>query len=152
MQYRFDIYSTLALAAVALVIGRLAVERVAFLKRYSIPSSVVGGMLFAIVVTGLRGAADLRIEFDPAMLTPLNVMFFTTVGLSADARSLVKGGKVLLLYFIVIVGALVLQNVLGVGLARLFDLHPANGLITGSIALSGGHGTAAAWGTKFVEE
>ena len=152
MQFRVDIYWTLALAAIALVIGRLAVERVAFLKRYSIPASVVGGMLFAIVVTLLRGTADVRIEFNSAMLTPLNVMFFTTVGLAADARSLIKGGKVLLLYFAAIVGALLLQNLLGVALARVFDLHPANGLITGSIALSGGHGTAAAWGTKFVEE
>ena len=152
MQFRVDIYWTLALAAIALAIGRLAVERVPFLKRYSIPASVVGGMLFAIVVTLLRGTADVRIEFDSAMLTPLNVMFFTTVGLSADARSLIKGGRVLLLFFIVIVGALLMQNVLGVTLARIFDLHPANGLITGSIALSGGHGTAAAWGNKFVEE
>jgi ESS family glutamate:Na+ symporter len=152
MQLRVDIYWTLALAAIALVIGRLAVERVPFLKRYSIPASVVGGMLFALVVTLLRGTADVRIEFDSAMLTPLNVMFFTTVGLSADARSLIKGGKVLVLFFIVIVGALLMQNVLGVTLARLFDLHPGNGLITGSIALSGGHGTAAAWGNKFVEE
>jgi glutamate:Na+ symporter, ESS family len=152
MQFRVDIYWTLALAAIALAIGRLAVERVPFLKRYSIPASVVGGMLFAIVVTLLRGTADVRIEFDSAMLTPLNVMFFTTVGLSADARSLIKGGKVLALFFIVIVGALLMQNVLGVTLARIFDLHPANGLITGSIALSGGHGTAAAWGNKFVEE
>jgi ESS family glutamate:Na+ symporter len=152
MQYRVDIYSTLALAAIALVIGRLLVDRVAFLKRYSIPDAVVGGMLFAIAVTLLRSTADVRIEFDPAMLTPLNVMFFTTVGLSADARSLVKGGKVLLLFFAVVVGALLLQNVLGVALARVFDIHPANGLITGSIALSGGPGTAAAWGTKFLEE
>ena len=151
MQFRVDIYSTLALAAVALVIGRLLVDRIGVLKRYSIPEAVVGGMLFALVVTIARGA-NVRIDFDPAMLTPLNVMFFTTVGLSADARSLAKGGKLLLLFFIAVVGALLLQNVLGVALARVFDLHPANGLITGSIALSGGHGTAAAWGTKFVEE
>ena len=151
MQFRVDIYSTLALAAVALVIGRLLVDRIGVLKRYSIPEAVVGGMLFALVVTIARGA-NVRIDFDPAMLTPLNVMFFTTVGLSADARSLAKGGKLLLLFFIAVVGALLLQNLLGVALARVFDLHPANGLITGSIALSGGHGTAAAWGTKFVEE
>jgi len=151
MQFRVDIYSTLALAAIALVIGRLLARRIEILKRYSIPDAVVGGMLFAIVVTAVRGV-DVAIDFDPALLTPLNVMFFTTVGLSADARSLLKGGRVLLVFFVVVVGALVLQNALGVTLARLFDIHPANGLITGSIALSGGHGTAAAWGTKFVAE
>jgi glutamate:Na+ symporter, ESS family len=79
-------------------------------------------------------------------------VFFTTVGLSADARSLVKGGKLLLVFFAVVAGGLALQDAVGVGMARLFDLHPANGLLAGSITLSGGHGTAAAWGQKFVEE
>ena len=79
-------------------------------------------------------------------------MFFTTVGLSADARALAKGGRLLLVFFVVVAGALVLQNVIGVAMAKAFDLHPAIGLMAGSITLSGGHGTAAAWGTKFLEE
>jgi ESS family glutamate:Na+ symporter len=146
-----DIWFTLALASAALVVGHLAVGRIAFLSRYSIPDAVVGGMLFAAIVTLLR-AGRVTVEFDPSLLTPLNVMFFTTVGLSADARSLLRGGRLLLLFFAVVAGGLVLQNLVGVGLAKVFDLHPANGLMAGSITLSGGHGTAAAWGTKFVEE
>ncbi len=98
----------------------------------------------------MRGGVGL--EFDPALITPLNIAFFTTVGLSADARSLAKGGKLLLLFFAVVAGGLVLQNVVGVGLARLFDIHPMNGLLAGSITLSGGHGTGAAWAGKFIEE
>jgi ESS family glutamate:Na+ symporter len=152
VQLSIDIWSTLALAAAALVLGRFLGQRIGFLSRYSIPDAVVGGMLFAVIVSLLRGAADVRLSFDPALLTPLNVMFFTTVGLSADARSLARGGKLLALFFVVVVGGLVLQNVIGVTLALFFDIHPANGLMAGSITLSGGHGTAAAWGSKFVEE
>ena len=152
MPISVDIYATLALAAAALIVGHLLTRRIAFLARYSIPDAVVGGMLFALVVTLLRGAGGVRVEFDPALLTPLNVMFFTTVGLSADARALVKGGKLLLVFFVVVAGALVLQDVIGVAMAKAFDLHPAVGLMAGSITLSGGHGTAAAWGTKFLEE
>jgi ESS family glutamate:Na+ symporter len=151
MNSSVDIYSTLALAAAALVIGHALVDRIAFLKRYSIPDAVVGGMLFAAAVTALR-AGGVGLEFDPALITPLNIAFFTTVGLSADARSLAKGGKLLLLFFAVVAGGLVLQNVVGVGLARLFDIHPMNGLLAGSITLSGGHGTGAAWAGKFIEE
>jgi ESS family glutamate:Na+ symporter len=151
MNSSVDIYSTLALAAAALVIGHALVDRIAFLKRYSIPDAVVGGMLFAAVVTALRGGG-VGLEFDPALITPLNIAFFTTVGLSADARSLAKGGKLLLLFFAVVAGGLALQNVVGVGLARLFDIHPMNGLLAGSITLSGGHGTGAAWAGKFIEE
>jgi ESS family glutamate:Na+ symporter len=151
MKLSIDIYSTLALAAAALVIGHALVGRVAFLKRYSIPDAVVGGMLFAAVVTALRGTG-VGLEFDPALITPLNIAFFTTVGLSADARSLARGGKLLLLFFFVVAGGLALQNVVGVGLARLFDIHPMNGLLAGSITLSGGHGTGAAWAGKFVDQ
>lgn len=151
MQIAIDIWTTLALAAAALVLGHHAVRRFDVLARYSIPDAVVGGLLFAAVVTALR-AGRVEVAFDPALLTPLNVMFFTTVGLSADARSLVRGGRMLVLFFLVVAGGLVLQNAVGVPLARLFDLHPVNGLMTGSITLAGGHGTAAAWGTKFAEE
>ncbi len=151
MTVDIDIWTTLALAAAALVLGHLLVQRSAFLARYSIPDAVVGGLLFAALVTAGR-AGGVAVSFDPALLTPLNVMFFTTVGLSADARSLARGGRMLLVFFAVVAGALVLQNAIGVGLALAFDIHPANGLMAGSITLSGGHGTAAAWGTKFVEE
>ena len=152
MQISVDIYATLALAAAALIVGHLLTRRIAFLERYSIPDAVVGGMLFALVVTLARGAGGVRVEFDPVLLTPLNVMFFTTVGLSADARALAKGGKLLLLFFAVVAVGLLMQNAIGVGMAKAFDLHPAIGLMAGSITLSGGHGTAAAWGTKFMEE
>ncbi len=152
MQISVDIYATLALAAAALIVGHLLTRRIAFLERYSIPDAVVGGMLFALVVTLARGAGSVQVAFDPALLTPLNVMFFTTVGLSADARALAKGGKLLLVFFAVVAGGLVMQNAIGVAMAMLFDLHPAIGLMAGSITLSGGHGTAAAWGTKLLEE
>jgi ESS family glutamate:Na+ symporter len=152
MQFSIDIFTTLALASAALVVGRALTQRVAFLSKYSIPDAVVGGMLFAAIITVARGVASVQVVFDPSLLTPLNVMFFTTVGLSADARSLAKGGKLLLVFFVIVAGGLAMQNAIGVGLAKVFDLHPANGLLAGSITLSGGHGTAAAWGQKFTEE
>ena len=92
MQFSIDIFTTLALASAALVVGRALTQRVAFLSKYSIPDAVVGGMLFAAIITVARGVASVQVVFDPSLLTPLNVMFFTTVGLSADARSLAKGG------------------------------------------------------------
>ncbi len=152
MDLDLDIFTTLALASAALVIGRALTERIALLSKYSIPDAVVGGMLFAVVITLARGAGSVRIDFDPALLTPLNVMFFTTVGLSADARALVKGGRLLILFFAIVALGLVMQNAIGVGMVKLFDLHPVSGLLAGSITLSGGHGTAAAWGQKFAEE
>jgi ESS family glutamate:Na+ symporter len=58
----------------------------------------------------------------------------------------------LLVFFVIVVVALAMQNTIGVVLARSFDIHPVNGLLAGSITLAGGHGTGAAWAGKFVEE
>ena len=54
-------------------------------------------------------------------------------------------------FLIVVVGLLLLQNALGIGMAKLLGLDPLMGLLAGSITLSGGHGTGAAWSKLFVE-
>ncbi len=76
--------------------------------------------------------------------------FFATIGLNANLASLRAGGKVLGTFLIVVVG-LLLQNALGIGMATLLGLDPLMGLLAGSITLSGGHGTGAAWSKLFVE-
>jgi glutamate:Na+ symporter, ESS family len=152
MKLGVDIYFTLALASLALVVGYLLIDRIKLLASYSIPAAVVGGLLFAALLTVLRGVAGIEVAFDGALLTPLNIAFFTSVGLAADARALAKGGKTLLIFFFVVAGGLVMQNTIGTSMALLFDLNPVNGLLAGSITLSGGHGTGAAWAGKFFEE
>lgn len=152
MEFKLDVYFTLAAAAAMLVIGQAVIDRVRFLSNYSIPAAVVGGLLGALAVTAVNGFGIAKLSFDQSLLSPLNVLFFTTVGLTADARQLKKGGKPLLLFLVLVVGALVLQNVVGLAAALAFDLPPVHGLIAGSITLSGGHGTGAAWAAKFAEE
>ncbi|MCB2021275.1 MAG: sodium/glutamate symporter [Burkholderiaceae bacterium] len=152
MKFDVDLYYTLTYAALALVIGYMLIDRIKLLASYSIPAAVVGGLLFAGLLTLVRGVAQIEVAFDGSLLTPLNIAFFTSVGLSADARALAKGGKTLVLFFVVVSAGLVMQNAIGVGLAMLFDMNPVNGLLAGSITLSGGHGTGAAWAGKFLEE
>ena len=50
MEWQFGIPATLAIAALVLVVGRRLIERVAFLRTYSIPEPVVGGLLAALLV------------------------------------------------------------------------------------------------------
>ena len=82
---------------------------------------------------------------------PLMMAFFATIGLNANLSSLRAGGKVVGTFLIVVVGLLLLQNALGIGMAKLLGLDPLMGLLAGSITLSGGHGTGAAWSKLFVE-
>jgi ESS family glutamate:Na+ symporter len=147
--WQVDVFFTLAIATALLVLGGKIVARVPFLSRYSIPDPVVGGLLAALVLT-IGYACGLRVEFSKAVAMPLNILFFTTVGFLADIRSVLRGGRLLFLYFLSIAGVLAFQNLIGGGIAMAFGLHPTNGLIAGSITLAGGHATGATWGPIFA--
>jgi glutamate:Na+ symporter, ESS family len=57
-----------------------------------VPAPVVGGCLIAIVLAAADGFANTRVSFDMTLKDTLLLIFFTTVGLAADARMLAKGG------------------------------------------------------------
>jgi ESS family glutamate:Na+ symporter len=146
----FDVPSTLACAALVLVVGRKLVDAVPVLKRYSIPAAVVGGLLAALIATVLH-TRGVMLAFDKSLQPGLMLAFFATVGLGADVRMLARGGKLLFTFSIAIAVMLIVQNVVGVGAAKLLGVDPLLGLLAGSISMAGGHGTAAAWGQKFSE-
>ena len=150
MDWQFGVAATLAIAALVLVIGRRVIERVAFLQKYSIPEPVVGGLVAALLIV-LIHVGGVRISFDTSLQPGLMLAFFASIGLGADARMLARGGVTLLLFTACVVGMLVMQNVIGVGTAWLLGIDPLIGLIAGSVTMSGGHGTGAAWGQKFAE-
>jgi glutamate:Na+ symporter, ESS family len=142
--------ATLAVAALVLIVGRRLIERSAFLQKYAIPEPVVGGLLAALLLTALH-AIGVGIKFDTSMQPGLMLAFFATIGLSADARMLVRGGGALVIFTACVVGMLVMENVIGVGTAKALGVDPLIGLIAGSVTMAGGHGTGAAWGQRFVD-
>jgi glutamate:Na+ symporter, ESS family len=150
VDWQFGVAATLALAALVLVVGRRLIERVAFLRKYSIPEPVVGGLLTALLISLLH-AGGVHLAFDTSLQPGLMLAFFATIGLGADARMLARGGIGLVLFTACVVGMLVMQNLIGVGAAWALGIDPLIGLIAGSVTMSGGHGTGAAWGQKFAE-
>jgi ESS family glutamate:Na+ symporter len=92
-----------------------------------------------------------QFSIDETLKDPLLLAFFATLGLGADVRSLARGGWKLVILLVLFVALMVMQCAIGVGLARLLDLHPLVGLLGGSISLVGGHGTAAAYAASFAE-
>ena len=107
--------------------------------------------MVALALLALR-AFDVEVRFDTSLQTPLMLAFFATIGLSADFASLKKGGRVVGIFLLAVIGLLVVQNAMGIGLATALGLDPLMGLLTGSITLAGGHGTGAAWGATFSEK
>jgi glutamate:Na+ symporter, ESS family len=146
---QINLLFTILAALVVLLAGRTLVAHTSSLKRFSIPPPVVGGVLVAILLAVADAIGGVRISFDMSLRDNLLLMFFTTVGLSADARMLTKGGPKLMIFLVVSTVFIAIQNFVGIAAAMAMDLHPVVGLLGGSITLTGGHGTGAAYGGRF---
>ena len=147
----FDMIQTTALAAVVLFAGYGIRRRVPVLDRFNIPAPVVGGVLFSALALALRQAGLVQFEFDTTLQAPFMNAFFTCIGLGVSLSLLRVGGPQVLLFWGLASLVAVLQGAIGIGLARAMDVNPFLGLITGSITMTGGHGTGAAFG-KLIED
>ena len=145
-----DPYFTLIAATIVLLVGRLLVHKVKFLKDFNIPEPVAGGLLAAVFMCLLYAYNKTSLEFDKGLRDAFMLFFFSSIGLSADFSRLKAGGKGLVIFLGVVALFIIVQNTVGIGLATALGENPIVGLITGSITLTGGHGTAGAWG-KILE-
>lgn len=142
---------TLALAAVVLFAGYGIRSRIGVLSRFNIPAPVVGGFVFAGLAMAMRHYGVLAFEFTTTLQSPLMVAFFTTIGLSASLGLLRVGGMQVVWFWVLASMLAAIQNGAGVAVAKVLGVNPMLGLITGSITMTGGHGTGAAFG-KLMED
>lgn len=152
MSYDLDAFLTIIAAVFVLIIGFFVVNNVGILKKYNIPEPVAGGLVAAVITYILFKQFNVTVSFDENIQQIFMLMFFTSVGLSASLGKLKEGGKTLVMFLGCVVIFVLLQNIVGISLAKLLGLDPLIGLITGSVTLTGGHGTAGAWGTVFENE
>jgi sodium/glutamate symporter len=145
-----DPYYTLIIATLVLLVGRFLVTKITLLKNFNIPEPVAGGLLAAVIIYLLYATTSTSLEFNTSLQDAFMLFFFSSIGLSADFSRLKAGGKGLVFFLGVVALFIVVQNLVGVGLATALGQHPIMGLVTGSITLTGGHGTAGAWG-KILE-
>jgi ESS family glutamate:Na+ symporter len=151
MTFDFDPVQTLGIAIMVLYTGMFVIQHSTFLRNNDIPIPVVGGLLFAIITGLAYGQFGFRLQFDMALKEPMMLAFFASIGLGADMRMLVRGGPQLLLFGVICVVYLIVQDGIGMMTAIGLDLHPLVGLLSGSITLSGGHGTGAAYAGRFSD-
>ena len=152
MTLHFDMMQTVALAAVVLFIGYAVRRRIGVLDRFNIPAPVVGGFLFAAVALVLRQAGILAFEFDSTLQAPFMIAFFTTIGLGASLGLLKRGGPQVILFWILASTLAVLQCGVGIGVATALGQDPLLGIISGSMTMTGGHGTGAAFGQLLEDQ
>ena len=146
MTIQLDMYQTIAVAVVVLMLGNFLKHRIAILERFCIPAPVIGGVIFAIFTCVCYVTGFAEFSFDDILKEVCMVFFFTSVGFQANLKVLKSGGKSLIVFLGLVIVLIILQNLTAVGLAKLLNLNPLIGMCTGSIPMVGGHGTAGAFG------
>lgn len=140
-----------ALAVLTYALGLQIKKRLTILQKLSLPASVIGGMLFAAIVSILEACGLVHVKFDSTLQTLLMLAFFTTIGLSASLSLVINGGKLLLLFLIASSILGVFQNALGMWVAEAMGIDFHYGLLAGGVSLMGGLGTSAAFGPYFEQ-
>lgn len=143
--------ASFTLAILLLFIGKGLSNRITWLQKYSIPEPVIGGLVCTIIVCLAYYLLDLRISFTLGVRDMLLLYFFAAIGLNTNIQTLKQGGKALVILVVVASTFMVLQNLLGMGIAQYFGMDARIGLMAGSISLTGGVGTTMAWATHFVK-
>ena len=152
MEFTFNAFYTLIAAVIVLLLGRFLVNNIDFLRKYNIPEPVAGGLVAAVVSLLVHNLFGYSVTTSSELQTSFMLVFFASIGLSANFAKLKEGGVGLVIFLVCVASFIVVQNFVGISLATLMGLDPLIGLIAGSITLTGGHGTAGAWGTILETE
>ncbi len=152
MIIQLDMVQSISLAVILLLLGEFLVKKINFLSKYCIPAPVVGGLLFSILALILKQNNIMEFVIDDTLQTLTMTIFFTSVGFSASFELLKNGGIKVFLFLGTAILLVIIQNVVSIGLTYIFDLNPLLGIAIGSVPMTGGHGTAAAFGPEIVKK
>ena len=151
LTFKADAIMTTAMAAVLLLIGFWIKNNVKVLNKYCIPAPVVGGFLFMFITFIGHTTGTFEFKFDTYFQSPFMLAFFTTVGLGASIQLLKKGGKLLIIYWLIAGVLSVFQNFIGIGVSKVVGLEAPYGLLASAISMIGGHGAAGSYGQTFKD-
>jgi len=140
-----DSRQTIVIAVLVLFLGKYLNKRIGFFRKYNIPEPVTGGIVASLFFGLLYLLFSVDITFSNRYRDILLIVFFTAIGLSTELASIRKGGKVLLILTVFAIAFIFAQNYMGMAFAKMFGLHPAIGVLSGSTALQGGHGNIVSW-------
>jgi glutamate:Na+ symporter, ESS family len=149
---KLDLIFTFALAAIALWVGSALGRKVGFLARSNIPAPAIGGLLFAFLVLLLRSGASYGVALDTTLRTPLQTAFFSTIGLGASLSLLRAGGSRMALFWGLASFTAVVQNFVGMAVAKAIGAPVALGIIGGALTLTGGPATGLTFTPVFEEK
>lgn len=152
-EFKVEYLTTLGLAAIVIFFGRFLVSKSKTLRKYAIPAPVVSGIIFSVIVSIIKIAGIISFSFDAAIMKDLSQnIFFLCVGYGFSVK-MVKSAGAKLVGAIAFSACLLItcQDVFGVLIGKAVGLNPLLALQCSSASMSGGVGTAAAFGPIFEE-
>ena len=142
----FDMIGTLAIGLISLYIGKLIRNKISFFNKFGVPAPVIGGILFACIHLFIRNFGLGTISYTTTLQEPFMIVFFTSIGIGSSISALKKGGKLLIIFWILSGFMTFMQTFIGISIAKVTGLNPLLGILAGSVSMSGGHGSAGAFG------
>jgi len=156
------------------MLGEFLVKRIKFLSRFNIPAPVASGLLVSLLVLAVNVAdiapIKLATKVDEKWWTwlvtteidwknapkldiyrPFQVAFFTLIGLNASWALAKRGGIQAIIFLALASVFAVVQNVVGVGLAKVLGVEPLLGVVCGAVTLTGGHSTAMGFADELLK-
>ena len=151
--FQFEYLTSLGFAAIVIFLGHALVNHSGLLRKFAIPAPVVSGLLFSIVVAVLKGSGLIALSFDVGTIQDLcQNIFFMCVGFGFSWKLIRHaGGKLCAMIAIAACLLITLQDVLGVLVGHLIGMDPFLALQCSSASMSGGVGTASAFGPIFIK-
>ena len=145
-----NIVSTLILAIVLCLFGNFIKNKFSIFNKVCIPTPVIGGLFFSLLIFILRKFGVLEITMDTSLMPYFLSIFFISVGFCINIFSAKGGGKLLFLYWLLCAILGLCQNLIAVFSSKLLHIKPLLGFMCGSVSMEGGHGYALAFG-KTIE-
>ena len=145
-----NIVSTLILAIVLCLFGNFIKNKFSIFNKVCIPTPVIGGLFFSLLIFILRKFGILEITMDTSLMPYFLSIFFISVGFCINIFSAKGGGKLLFLYWLLCAILGLCQNLIAVFSSKLLHIKPLLGFMCGSVSMEGGHGYALAFG-KTIE-
>ena len=128
MNIDLDMYQMTAVAVVVYYVGLRLKRRFNIFDQYCIPAPVIGGVLFSLLNLVMTTGGFWHLTLDTSLQGFFMTMFFTSIGYTASLRMLKEGGLSVLKLVAVCAVLIVLQNLVGIGLASVFNLGPLIGM------------------------
>ena len=119
LEISFNVYYTIALAIVVLMVGDVIKKHVYVLRKFCIPTPVVGGVLFAVLITVLNLSGLCSVSLTSNFNEFFSLLFYAGIGYTASWKMLKKGGPQVIVFLILSSILVIFQNGLGIIICKI---------------------------------